>query len=688
MNALQRSLLFSSLFIPVLLIAQDAPPKRVEFGNVSKDEVAMKSFAADTNAEAVCLSDFGLIHLSDDMGLAYLHEVRLKILTKAGFDWADVHLVYYTDDHEQVLDKVEGATYTLAADGSVKRTPLEKDQIFEERYDDKRTRYKFTMPALEPGCVVEFRTINRQKNIVNPPQWEFQKSIPVVWSEVRMLFPRNMLYTSLASGYEHFAIAEHFDQLEYFSEQAAGFVGQSRHVSRGLRYALRDAPAVREEPFMTTVDDYIQKVDFQLSQYVDPVSHSLRNVLGSWESVRDELLKGEGLGKAIDDTRAVKNATAAAVQGAAGQADQVRRIYDVVRSSIAWDGRERYWALKDVDDVLESRAGNSADINTLLLSMLQAAGIESYPVVLSTRSNGRLREMYPIVSQFNYVVTCAVVDGKRIFLDATDRLRPMELLSPDVLNTKGMLLKKGPIEWVTLSSGAAFDERYEGTFRVGASGEVDGSFSLTGRDFGAVELDRRFKEGKKADKVRNYIEGDKAGLAVDTVSIVSPDSLSNILRVSGTVSSPSYGQAVGDNIYVNPMVVGRMFESPLTRPTRKFPLDLTYARKTAWSLRIVVPPGYIVKELPANKSGTAAPADGSYMRLSSVKGDTVIVEAGVSLPRPTYETQDYFPLRDFFAQVTSLQSDQVILAKAPSPAAAPQAAAPPTAPAKSKKGKK
>jgi hypothetical protein len=59
--------------------------------------------------------------------------------------------------------------------------------------------------------------------------------------------------------------------------------------------------------------------------------------------------------------------------------------------------------LPDLETVLREGTGNSADINILLVNLLNKLAITSYPVILSTRDNGTLSPFYPSRSRLNYV---------------------------------------------------------------------------------------------------------------------------------------------------------------------------------------------------------------------------------------------------------------------------------------------
>ena len=97
---------------------------------------------------------------------------------------------------------------------------------------------------------------------------------------------------------------------------------------------------------------------------------------------------------------------------------------------------------KFLEEYDEEKSKNSADINLLLIAMLREAGIESHPVVLSTRSNGVLRKAFPMLNQFNYVVAMAISEEGNIIMDATDAACPPGVLPVRCLNQEGRIVLK------------------------------------------------------------------------------------------------------------------------------------------------------------------------------------------------------------------------------------------------------
>ena len=64
---------------------------------------------------------------------------------------------------------------------------------------------------------------------------------------------------------------------------------------------------------------------------------------------------------------------------------KMEAIYSWISNSIVWSEKNRFLCSQDINDVIDSKQGSSADFCFLLISMLRYAGIQCEPVILSTR---------------------------------------------------------------------------------------------------------------------------------------------------------------------------------------------------------------------------------------------------------------------------------------------------------------
>lgn len=651
-------------FIALLAIAlpfssrsQDPP---ITWGVIPPEDLAMKTFPGDTNATAVILCDYGTTYFDDELDMVHERHARIKILTTKGYDWGTVSVSLYTKDGTQRIGNVQGATYVLDSTGAMRTIPLDDDDIFTEKVTPERVRYKFTLPALTPGCIIEYRYRTTTTSLFFIPDWVFQHSEPVRWSEYRVRTPRSISYAFVTTGYERFEIAQRREVTQVFRPPASGYLQSSGIVDCiEYRYALANARALRDEPYITTIADYATRIDFQLSAY-SLAGTGIRRILQTWPSLIDELLDAGSFGDMIDVTGDIKDVVNEVTRGLSTPQEKMRALYGWVSSSIVWDGSYRMYADKDVDEVLEAKRGNSAEITFVLLSMLKAAGIEAHPVILSTRSNGRIQEMYPILVQFNYVIARALIGGETFFLDATDPRRPLELLPTRALNVRGLVVRKGAEEWVTLESTARGISTGKALLTIDADGAIRGEVSISYQEYANLSARQDLRDKTDLEVARDELKAGEFGIEVDSVTIEHRDDHHKPLTIKAWISSSSMVQKIGDKLYLNPTVLFRITDSPFKNPRRQFPVDFAHGRESTSTVELRIPEGLEVRDTPPARTYTI-PGKASFARGYEHDGTALKVNTSLSITAPTLEPKLYPRLRELYNRVASAHADQIVL---------------------------
>ena len=167
--------------------------------------------------------------------------------------------------------------------------------------------------------------------------------------------------------------------------------------------------------------------------------------------------------------------------------------------NIEWNGNSYKFTDAPLRKVLDEKKGSSADINLLLGSMLEKAGFDVSPVLLSTRDHGFVRETVPISSQFNYVVCLVKLNDKIILLDATDKFLPTGTLPERCLNGSGFVVAQdGAFTWVPLKSPSKSRKYYNVDLAVTPSGELRGKVASINRDITHNQEERNsLQKGKR-----------------------------------------------------------------------------------------------------------------------------------------------------------------------------------------------
>ena len=125
------------------------------------------------------------------------------------------------------------------------------------------------------------------------------------------------------------------------------------------------------------------------------------------------------------------------IAGKTDDLEKAKAIYAYIKKWFKWNNYIGFDTYTGVKKAYETHSGSIGDINVALIDALNSAGINTEAVLLSTRDNGLINELYPAVNDFNYVIAKANIGDKSYFLDATDALLPFGILPLKCLNNKG-----------------------------------------------------------------------------------------------------------------------------------------------------------------------------------------------------------------------------------------------------------
>jgi hypothetical protein len=661
-NYLFLVLLFVSFVYTFSVHAQEPP---IKWGEIPRADLEMKNCPSDSNASAIILCDYGESYFGDELEIIFTRHIRVKILTTKGYEKGTVVARLHTGDGLERITDIEGVTYNLNDKGEIISTQLRSKDIYKDEVSENVTKYRFTMPALAPGSVFELRY-----KIQAAPfywsylrGWNFQWDEPVRWSEYRMRYPRKIGYSIIKLGYERFAVDETADTNQFFSggTSVSYFKGMNIVPCIQYRWAIKDAPAIRDEPYMTTVDDYINRIDIQLSGYVDWAG-VIEYHLTTWEKLAEELQKDGNFYRSIKDTRRITKLAEGLTAGLQNPIDKMKAIYNWLSKSIVCTGDGMY-AVDDLDDILEAKKGRVPDITFLFLSMLKSIGMEGSPVLLSTRDNGMIQESYPIVSQFNYVIAKVKVADTTYLVDPSDVLRPWDLLSSRVLGVRGFVVNEKSFEWINVSSPKKYTYNAVANVTLDENGGIKGSIDNSLLDYAALNIRKKLNKSKDIDVIKENFDADINGLTIDSSLVEGKDSVEQRIRLMAWISSSAYAQASGDMIYINPHIMYRFKENPFKKKTRKFPVDYPFLYNQTMVYNIQIPDSFEVKD---NLPGHVYSFRGdmlSYSVHSQVDGKHIQILCKFQINTPAVKESSYEQLRDFYNLVVTSQSEQIVLQK-------------------------
>ena len=685
MNSNTHRILFPFAFVLIFLqpsFGQDPP---IKWGEIPREDLEMKSFPRDPNASVLVLCDYGESSFNDDFDVVFKRHLRVKILTKKGYDWGTFSFQLANGKISERMRGIEGATYSLDGQGAVVKNELSDKDIYKEDLDNKRKICRFTLPALKQGCVFEVRYQTITNSIYYLPDWHFQKSEPVRWSEYRIRAPKNISYAFMTMGYEPYTVKDLTLASQSFSGYAGTILGKGPSSCNQMRWVTQNLPALRDEPYITTLDDYANRIMVQLAEYTFGQPHPL-DVLKTWDALLQELLESNNFGGRVDVTRRVRKLTEEVTAGLTSPEAKLRAIFKWVSSSIVWTGENRIFSSKDINDVIDAKKGSNAETVFLILSMLKSTGIDGNPVILSTRSNGMIQDLYPMMDQFDYVLAKVDMGSRSYFVDATDPDRPLDLLPSKVLNVKGLVVKEGSPEWVTIACAKSDVLRSYATLSVHNDGYVSAALVDSMIDYGAYRERQDLTDKNDVDVIKESFETETLGLTVDSTHIDGKDSINDPLVYKAWVSSPMYAQGNGEYVYINPQILHRTTTNPFKREDRRFPVDFSFKRSFDYTVMLTAPDSFEVKETIPEKSLSVGSDLVTYKRSVMRNLRTMLVRTQYRVNETTIGAKYYKELKEMFAKIITAEQEQCVLGRVHQ--TPPPAKLETIKPSKSKGGKK
>jgi transglutaminase-like putative cysteine protease len=327
-----------------------------------------------------------------------LVQERVKILTEQGKELGEVAVAHSN------LSRLSGFKgRTVLPDGRV--IPLEGDARFQRKVSRRRNQRVTTVafPAVEVGAILDYQYELRFDHFLLLEPWYLADVLPVLRAEVLFKIPGEVRAQSwLRDPYQ------------------AGIKSETRKTSTGTEILIwaDNVPSVPDEPFGLPFADTAALM-MMLPTAINNDGYEVK-LLESWQSVC-ELVDGLYDKARRKDGAAVKKARELAA--APGAREKAEALYRFVRDGIETVEEPGIFPAEGaaVDKTLTQRRGDYVDKALLLQAMLRAVKLDSRLVWAAHRWNGLIDIRVANPAIFDTMLVAVDLDGKRHYLDPSDR---------------------------------------------------------------------------------------------------------------------------------------------------------------------------------------------------------------------------------------------------------------------------
>ena len=676
LKTIQKSIFF--IFISIITVNSSFALQDFKFGKVPKELLNQQEHPKEKDASAAVIyqNTKTSYNYNDDSGWSVVREVtqRIKIYDKDGLSWANSgFFLYKGGEEDERYSGVKGITSNIE-NGKTVQSKLNKSGVFKEKHNKFWDQVKFTLPNVKEGSVIDLQYKVSSPYATYLDEFKFQYSIPVDYAKVSLNIPEFFIFKRYSKGYFPLSLTEtsknrsvKISWRESSSGTLGGVQGKLRSESwdfkeTGYTIEAKDVPSMKSEQYTNNINNYRSAIKFELTA-TKSIRGEYKTYSNNWGNVAKRIYDLESFGAEIKKTSYFTDDLKNVLSSAKSENDKIGLIYSFVKSRMNWNRLNGYTTDNGVRKAYKEKSGNVADINLMLTSMLQYAGLDAYPILVSTKSHGI--PLFPTRLGFNYVISGVYVGENLVLLDATEKFSLPNILPVRAMNWEGRLIRKdGSSIPVSLISPQKTKERYLVNASISEDGSIKGKISMQCTDQMAMYFRKEIVQLDEDAYLEN-LEKKLDGIEISDYEIKNTNQINKPIQEQYNFYKDNAIEIINDKIYIDPLLMFTMDESPFKIEKREFPVDFSYPYQQQYMITFKIPDGYQLTSLPEKMQLGLPDNIGIYkyrvVQNASQNQIQVICSRDVNatLVSPVY----YEALKEYYEKMVNKESEKVVLSK-------------------------
>jgi hypothetical protein len=646
-----------SIGLSNLVSAQDFAP------GITDQEIDMVKYNKEPQANAVFLDEFGntrIDEVTDRIRLIFTYHAKIKIFNKEGLTHGTIEIpIHNGDESGEEIGNVTGTTYYKDDNGVLQKAELDPKKVFTVKDYKYGSTVKFAMPALRPGCVVEFKY-----ELISPywdhfRGWDFQDDIPKVNSQYEVHIPGFWTFNASLRGPLKLSKSESELQRECFTS------GGSKADCSHITYGMKDIPAFVEEDYMTARKNFLSAIFFELVEFTNPYNGVKTVVTKEWSDVDHQLKISDSFGSQLKRASLLKERITPIIAGKTDELDKAQTVYAWVKKQMKWNDYIGIYSSDGIKKALDTHTGSIADINLTLITALSAAGLNAEAVLLSTREHGAVNTLYPVLSDFNYVIARLTIGDKTYLLDATDPLLSFGLLPIKCVNDKGRVISLNkPSYWIDLNTQqkAATTRTFDLTLLD--NGKLKGTVTNYYKGYDAYEKRKAIRKFNTVDEYVEDFDEKQPKLKVLKSEITNLDSLESPLKEVFDVEIEAFDNTNHERLSFNPFLWEKRTTNPFKLAERDYPVDWAFASDKRLVLVMHLPAQYVIETPPQVVAFALPNKGGMFVTTFDTQDNNTFTFSNITqFNKSVYDSAEYPYLKELFNKIILAEKGDMIFKK-------------------------
>jgi hypothetical protein len=593
------------------------------------------------NAAKATLLDLGEITVRPDGSARIVTHQAIKVFNALGREQeAEIKIPYNGSTETVQLIRAR----TIKADGTVLDVkPSEVRTASPSEYDDAKL-LSFSMPAVEPGCVIEYEYVTDQKASQRPgqfwSQWYFNGGFdPVQLTRWTVSVPKSLgLKRQLRNSSVEPTVSDSKDGKSII------YVWEQKNVN-GLTVEPLMPPAEKLLPKLTisTVPNW--------------------QIIADWytQLAKDRMVAGpEIVSKAKELTKNCKT-----------DEEKARAIFYYVQDKTRYVAIElgiSAYQPRPALQTLTNQYGDCKDMATLLVAMLRSVGIKAHPTLLFVGANPTVSDELPAPSVFNHAICLTEINNKKYWLDATAQVCPFGEIPAGDRGAEAFVIRdgKGAFEIIEEATPELARNEQVVKLKLRPDGSAVGTVVLSGNGDYAMAL-RANLQLLTQDRIKPYLENVLGAIGANPKVIGFEFSdvkdRDKPVQVSVTVEFPTWANLSGDLLLfkARPDQASAAYASPFSEDKRLRPIYQGAPRLLTSHLEVTLPTNTTLLSQPESRSATSVL--GQFTRTVTKTENTLSIQMEVRDNRVTVPATDYNRIREYVDKYLKTHNESVVVKK-------------------------
>lgn len=646
-----------------------------QFNKITKADFNWPTTITASSAGVVVLADVGRTEFvgNDEGGFSLIYKRHKRVLIrKLRYTWED-DLILHLDNGNKGPEKLVSLDITDHY--------LENGAVIEKKYDTKDQLKNINQQmrssigrsiTYSQDCIVDLSYTIQSFYIANIRGWNFQTTVPCLYSEYSVSIPDMYGYATLRLGSIPLETRASDNRMQSFAVRK--FAGPAGYETGGVahdelyninvlmhdrKWILRNAPAIYFDIHRATHTSQINSVEFQWTE-IRNNNQAPQPVMDGWKWVRERLLAQEEFGLAyLSENEWLDAPVASLTKGLVGAEEKAKSCYTWVRDNFKCTDQSEIYLTNghSLKDIFQSKKGSVSDINLLLIAILRKAGIQANPVLLSWRTSGAIYFDYPILHKFNYLVVEADLLDKKVLLDAAEPLLGFGLLHPECYNGPAWVIEQEQVRKINISADNYLEEQQTiVNIKVHDQG-LTGSISKTYGIPGSFQIRQKIKESGEISV------GISLQQALGSKTKMSDLTIDSILLIDEPIAINYEIQvkAKGDSLVFEPVFSDENLW-PIN-PDRTDPVEMPYTRNLVYVMNLEMEKGYQVVKLPKSVKYQMNGQEAVFEFQCVQSGQAIQLRSKIQIKKANFSEEAIGALRDYIQFVKHKLYEPIVIKK-------------------------